>query len=274
MGCGCHGAAAVALAGCLARAAAAAPAGSSGLSFITLGDWGGAALKEPEKPYWHNVHSVAAQMNVTALERGVQFVVNTGDNFYWCGIEDTDDFQVAADWLEPFAAASLQVPWYGALGNHEYGYSVEAQLQLSKKHPRWVMDGRYFSRRLPLGGDAHATLVFIDTSPCVREYRSESNDHWDPCGKMYPTCSLSGGHDEFEGRCRFHENIMTQDCGEQFRWFKETLAAVPEDDWLIVVGHHPVDEIDVKDFASALQDYHMIFYDILLSNCMMLCYLL
>jgi hypothetical protein len=32
-----------------------------------------------------------------------------------------------------------------------------------------------------------------------------------------------------------------------------TIWAVPKDDWLVVVGHHPIDEVNVKDFTSVLQ---------------------
>merc|ERR1712216_510819 len=95
---------------CAFAFAAAKPAGD-GLSFITLGDWGGAALEEPSKPYANNVKEVAAAMAKSATENDVKFIVNTGDNFYWCGIENTTDFQVQKDWIEPYKAASLQVPW-------------------------------------------------------------------------------------------------------------------------------------------------------------------
>lgn len=70
----------------------------------------------------------------------------------------------------------------------------------------------------------------------------------------YPTCSLTTNHsDHFEGKCRFNANILTQDCTAQLKWFKATLAAVPATDWLVVVSHHPVDEMDVEDFTAALQ---------------------
>ena len=54
-----------------------------------------------------------------------------------------------------------------------------------------------------------------------------------------------------EGECKFHANILTQDCSEQLGWLNKALAAVPKDDWLIVVAHHPADEIDVEDFLYA-----------------------
>lgn len=79
-------------------------------------------------------------------------------------------------------------------------------------------------------------------------YRSSDPSGWDPCGTEFPTCSPID-----EGTCNFHKNIMSQDCSTQFAWFKKALTAVPADDWLIVVGHAPADEIDVEDFTSAMQ---------------------
>lgn len=232
----------------------------AGISFITLGDWGGAALEEPTKPYSQNVKNVAQAMSKTAAATNAKFIVNTGDSFYWCGLQNASDFQVAKDWLNPYSSASLQVPWYGVLGNHEYAYNVQATIDLGKKYKNWVMDARYYMRRLQLSGSNYATLIFLDTSPCQSEYRSTNPGGWDPCSQQYPTCSLSGGSDNFEGKCNFHPNIMTQDCSAQLTWFKKQLAAVPKDDWLIVVGHAPADEIDVEDFTTAMQQHGFDLY--------------
>ena len=140
-------------------------------------------------------------------------------------------------------------------------YNASAQIDIHDTHPNWIMDDRYYSRRVELGSSGHhLTMIFIDSSPCITEYRSESKEGWDPCGTEYPTCSLSGGGDEFEGPCQFHDNIIAQDCGAQLAWFKKTLAAAPKDDWLFVVGHHPADELDVEDFTTAMQQHGFDLY--------------
>ena len=78
------------------------------------------------------VSRVAKQMAATAASKLPQFIVNTGDNFYYCGINGTDDAQIGVDYLQPYGGyASLRVPWYSALGHHEYGYDVDAQIALS-----------------------------------------------------------------------------------------------------------------------------------------------
>lgn len=62
-----------------------------------------------------------------------------------------------------------------------------------------------------------------------------------------------GGVATLPTACQLHRNIVSQDCDAQARWLKKKLKAVPQDDWLIVVGHHPADEIDVVDFTAILQ---------------------
>ena len=232
-----------------AGAAAAAPGGEA--TFISVGDWGGHALKEDDYP--QNTLAVALQMKKSAAALKVPFVIGTGDNFYWCGLQNTSDYQVKVDFVEPYLGESspLAVPWYHVLGNHEYGYNVQAQLDLTNLISEWHLPQRYYTQRLRLGGQ-YLNFIFLDSSPCVNEYRGTDRSRYDPCGTQYPTCSISGGSDPFEGQCHFHENIMTQDCGAQFEWFKKQIAAVPSGEWKIVVAHHPVDEMDFADFTDVV----------------------
>lgn len=126
--------------------------------------------------------------------------------------------------------------------------------QWQKKFPgRWIMDNRYYTRRLKLSASQYLTIIFLDTTPCISEYRSSDSAGWDPCGTTYPTCSLSGGSDDFEGPCTFNTNVLSQDCSAQASWLKGTIAGVPKDDWLFVVGHHPADEINVEDMTTIIE---------------------
>jgi len=51
----------------------------------------------------------------------------------------------------------------------------------------------------------------------------------------------------------FHENILSQNCTAQYSWLEQQLKAVPSNDWLIIMGHHPIDEVDVLDMTSLIQ---------------------
>ena len=67
----------------------AVPTGA--VRFIGLGDWGGAGLGSY---YATTVGKVASTMASTASDNNVAFVINTGDNFYYCGITNTSDPQM------------------------------------------------------------------------------------------------------------------------------------------------------------------------------------
>ncbi len=133
-------------------------------------------------------------------------------------------------------------------GFTEYGYNSQAQLEYSLINPRWVMPSRYYTKRVLASnssstGEVYITMLFLDTSPCIAAYRADNPQNWDPCSTAFPTCSPLATDDDFEGPCNFHQNIIQQSCDDQYAWLLRTLPTVPADDWLVVVGHHPVSNI-------------------------------
>ena len=222
---------------------ASVPAEASQVSFVSIGDWGGAGLGG-----YHETDevTVAKSFSAKASALDAQFVLNTGDNFYYYGVKSTDDPMWKSTFEDIYTDASMMVKWYGVLGNHDYGFNATAQTAYrSPNKDRWVLPSPYYTRRLQLGSsDQHVTLIMIDTSPCVADCRGTDKSLWDPCGTEYP-----GPAD-----CQFHKNILQQNCTEQAAWLKETMGKIPKDDWKIAVGHHPADEIDVEDLTSLLQD--------------------
>jgi tartrate-resistant acid phosphatase type 5 len=228
--------------------------------FISIGDWGSAALGGY---HLHNAEGAAAAMktyitnnNKNGSNNKAAFVLNTGDNFYYCGIQNTSDPQINEDYTALFGG--MGIPWYNSLGNHDYGFSPEAQLALNDTIPGWIMDGRYYHRRvvIPAAGaaaDVIANIIVLDTNPCVRDYRGDDRKLWDPCGTEYPDCS------PIMEPCRFHENILSQDCETQLEWAKQTLAEITSNssstpEWVFVVGHHKAEEINVADFQTTFLD--------------------
>lgn len=138
---------------------------------------------------------------------------------------------------------------------------MDAQIDYTHLSTTWNMPARYYTKRIQMSGDNYLTLIVLDTSPCVSEYRSSDPSNWDPCYPKYPTCAVSGSDtDDFEGPCLFNQHILTQDCNAQYNWFKNTLLGVPQNDWLVVVGHHPMEEITERDFISPLQQRGFALY--------------
>ncbi len=85
-----------------------------------------------------------------------------------------------ADWLDPYEGAALELNWFSILGNHEYGYNVQAILDLHKIYPTWIMDDRYYTRRVTVDAatKTHISFIFLDTSPCMSGYRGTNPDNW------------------------------------------------------------------------------------------------
>ena len=76
--------------------------------------------------------------------------VNTGDNFYWCGIQNATDPQIHSDFELPYADPSLaSLQWYSILGNHEYGYNSQAEIDYAMINDRWIMPSRYVPVSVP-----------------------------------------------------------------------------------------------------------------------------
>jgi len=211
------------------------------------------------------------------------------------GVWNTSDPQWDTDFENVFTQEALMVKWYSVLGNHDYGFNPEAQLQyvrmsgclcplhdvalecvasrgcvcfvflfwcvrmyhvpcpcryVSPNNNRWVMDARYYSRRVLVADDVYITFIMLDTNPCVTAYRNDDPSQWDPCGSTYPS----------PADCQFHQNILKQSCTAQYNWLKETLAAVPSGDWIIGVGHHVANEIDAEDLMGELINANMDLY--------------
>ena len=75
----------------------------------------------------------------------------------------------------------LQIPWYNALGNHDYGKNPGCQTEYeSPNNDRWVMPDRYYTQRIPINdaGTQHVTMIVLDTNPCIKDYRGDSPLYW------------------------------------------------------------------------------------------------
>lgn len=149
------------------------------ISIISLGDWGSAALGGY---HLRNAENTAKAMSVYVEKYKPKLVLNTGDNFYYCGIQNKSDPQISEDYVNLFGNISL--PWYNALGNHDYGFNPAAQLELNQTIPQWIMDNRYYHRRVILSStdstidsktntNIPLNIIVLDTNPCVNDYRGE-----------------------------------------------------------------------------------------------------
>ncbi len=173
------------------------------INFLLLGDWGRSGSFFQKR--------VANQMRKEANKTPVDFVLSMGDNFYPSGVSSTDD----AGWRESFedvySFKSLNIPWYSVFGNHDYGGSIQAQLDYGKINQRWATKERYYSfEKLIPGSLQKALFVFIDTNP------------FDPT--LNP---------------KSHGDLANQDTLAQMKWLQQILSS-SNANWKIVIGHHPL----------------------------------
>lgn len=211
-------------------------------AFATIGDYGCEPIGG-----WHAQDEVivAKQFATAAAQINARFILNPGDNFYYCGVQSKDDAMWNATYENIFTEPSTMVPWYNALGNHDYGYPGSAQAQLDYVSPnnnRWKMPGRYYYERLVFP-EVNISLVVLDASPCQSEYTSSDPSGWDPCGSVIPGCP----------GCTFHENVIKQSCSAQLAWLQNIVTTIPGDDWKIAMIHAPAMDIDVEDLITPLQ---------------------
>ncbi|WP_421854478.1 purple acid phosphatase family protein [Novosphingobium sp.] len=185
----------------LAAAAPNAPA-----SFLVVGDWGRDGAQHQR--------DVAVQMGKLAQAQRSRFVVSVGDNFYDNGVQSVSDPQWQSSYEQVYTDPALQVPWYVALGNHDYRGNPQAQLDYARTSPRWHMPQRYYQVSGAQAGAAQIDLFVIDTSPTVHKYRDKVDSV-------------------------IARNIATQDVGAQLAWLDKALAASTAR-WKLVIGHHTI----------------------------------
>ncbi len=105
------------------------------LRFIVIGDWG-------EKGNFFQ-RQVASAMNKIRVQQKIDFILTTGDNFYQTGVNDVNDphFQES---FEKIYSASNKIPWYIALGNHDYMGNIQSLIDYSEKNSFWIFPSPYY----------------------------------------------------------------------------------------------------------------------------------
>ncbi|MBS1538672.1 MAG: metallophosphoesterase [Bacteroidetes bacterium] len=135
--------------------------------FFILGDWGAGGKLQRQ---------VAGAMLQKAQLEHPEFVVSVGDNFYPSGVKSADDNQFKTKFEDVYVGKELEIPWYVALGNHDYRWNPEGQVDYSMKNHRWIMPFRYFKFTKEI--DSFAIEFFILDTDSMKQGKADEQLTW------------------------------------------------------------------------------------------------
>ncbi len=108
------------------------------IHFFAFGDWGSGTEDQKE---------VAKETRKVCQELGCDFGLLLGDNFYPFGVNSTKDPFWQSRYKEVYQG--IEIPFYVALGNHDWRGSPQAQVDYSKMDSRWKMPAFFYSIKYP-----------------------------------------------------------------------------------------------------------------------------
>ena len=168
---------------------------------------------------YYDQKPIAELMGEMADVIGPEAIIATGDVHHFDGVASVNDPLWMTNFELIYSHPELMISWLPVLGNHEYRGNTQAVLDYSKVSRRWQMEDRYYTKVFT-DEDAGTTIrvVFIDTTPLIDSYRTDNR---------YP-------------------DARKQSIDAQLEWLDATLKTAKED-WVIVVGHHPMYAETKKD---------------------------
>ena len=160
---------------------------------------------------YYDQKPIAELMGRMAETVGIECVAAPGDVHHFEGVRSTQDPLWMTNYELIYSHPELMLDWFPTCGNHEYRGNTQAVLDYSGVSARWNMPAKYYTKVLEDDG-VTVRLIFIDTTPLIDKYRKDT--------EKYPDAGK-------------------EDMDKQLAWLDQTLAQANED-WVIVLGHHPV----------------------------------
>lgn len=175
----------------------------SGINLIVVSDIGRNGYYDQKK--------VAELMGRVAEQTSPDAILALGDTHHYQGVQSVDDPLWMTNYELIYSHPELQTGWYPVLGNHEYRGNTQAVIAYSDKSRRWKMPTLYYAKTFK-GDRTTLKVVFLDTPSLIDKYRKNPD--------TYPDAGQQG--------------VETQ-----LQWLENTLSDATED-WIVVVGHHPI----------------------------------
>ena len=160
---------------------------------------------------YYDQKTIADLMGEMAEDVGPEAILAIGDVHHFNGVASVNDPLWRTNFEDIYSHPELMIDWFPVLGNHEYRGNTQAVMDYGKVSRRWMSGERYYTRTFVKKG-VSVRVVFLDTTPLIGRYQKETEEYPDAC---------------------------KQDAEGQLKWLEKTLSEATED-WVIVVGHHPI----------------------------------
>jgi len=180
---------------------------------------------------------VANQMAQISKLVGLNFILTCGDNFQYNGVESSTDNLWKLNYENIYNDSALQVPWYPALGNHDYYGNPDAEIEYSTINSLWNFPSRYYSFTKILNSRDKALFIVLDTQGLINDYHNLTDS-------------------------------TQSDSIPEIKWLNKVLSNSTAK-WIFVTGHHPVysastyhgDTYEMKELIKPIFDqYSVDFY--------------
>lgn len=172
---------------------------------------------------YYDQKPIAELMGNMAENVDIECVIAAGDVHHFEGVRSVNDPLWMTNYELIYSHPELMIPWYAILGNHEYRGNTQAVLDYSKVSARWNVPDRYYTFAMENDG-VTVRFVMVDTAPLLDKYREDTEKYSDAC---------------------------KQDMNKQLSWIDSVLTEAKED-WVLVVGHHPIYAETGKDDSERL----------------------
>ena len=160
---------------------------------------------------YYDQKTIADLMGEMAEDVGPEAILAIGDVHHFNGVASVNGPLWRTNFEDIYSHPELMIDWFRVLGNHEYRGNTQAVMDYGKVSRRWMSGERYYTRTFVKKG-VSVRVVFLDTTPLIGRYQKETEKYPDAC---------------------------KQDAEGQLKWLEKTLSEATED-WVIVVGHHPI----------------------------------
>lgn len=172
---------------------------------------------------YYDQKQIAELMGIMAEEIGPECIIAAGDVHHFDGVQSVNDPLWMTNYELIYSHPELMITWLPVLGNHEYRGNTQAVIDYSGISRRWNMPGRYYTKVYEEEGTT-IRFVMIDTTPLMGKYREDTEKYPDAC---------------------------KQENASQLRWL-DSLLGESKEDWVIVVGHHPIYAETTKNESERL----------------------